>query len=331
MSSRKRCLVVAALLLSAALCHASETKPIELKIALDWTPNTNHTGLVVAQQLGYFEDEGLDVDIVQPGPTMSIQLVATGQCAFAVSMQEYVTMSRAQGVPVVSIAAVFPHNTSGFAIPAALEVQSPADFDGLRYGGWGSDLEGVMLRTVMQLNGATFETVEMFNLGMLDFTTAVERNFADIFWIFYGWQGIHANLRGIEFTYLPLTELADVLDYYTPVIVTAEETIAQRPEVVAAFTRATARGYVYAAEHPEAAARLLLAFAPELDSDLVSASQHWLAGQSETDLVSWGVQDAETWARFAEWAYENGLIETEIDPDTAYTNRFLPSRTGADE
>ena len=120
-----------------------------VKIALDWTPNTNHTGIVVAQQMGYFAEEGLDVEIVQPGPTLSIQLAVSGQCDFAVSMQEYVTMARAQDIPVVSIAAVFPHNTSGFAAPAELDVLEPADFENLRYGGWGSDLESVMIRTVM--------------------------------------------------------------------------------------------------------------------------------------------------------------------------------------
>ena len=96
-----------------------------VSIALDWTPNTNHTGIVVAQQLGYFAEEGLSVEIVQPGPTMSIQLAASGQCDFAVSMQEYVTMARAQNVPVVSIAAVFPHNTSGFAAPAVAHFPGP--------------------------------------------------------------------------------------------------------------------------------------------------------------------------------------------------------------
>ena len=294
-----------------------------VRIALDWTPNTNHSGIVVAQQLGYFAEEGLTVEIVQPGPTMSIQLAVSGQCEFAVSMQEYVTMARAQDIPVVSLAAVFPHNTSGFAAPAELGVLEPSDFENLRYGGWGSDLEAVMIRTVMDLHGGDYDTVEMFNLGMLDFVTATERDFADFFWIFYGWQGIHAQLQGIDFIYIPLTELADVLDYYTPVIVTSEAMISNDPDVVSRFMRALARGYIYAAQHPESAASILLSFAPELDAELVRASQIWLSGQSETDLMQWGYQKTETWERFAAWAFENALIEKTIDPLTAFTNRFL--------
>jgi len=296
-----------------------------VKIALDWTPNTNHTGIVVAQQLGYFAEEALSVEIVQPGPTMSIQLAASGQCDFAVSMQEYVTMARAQDIPIVSIAAVFPHNTSGFAAPAELSVLEPADFENLRYGGWGSDLESVMIRTVMDLHGGDFDTVEMFNLGMLDFVTATQRNFADFFWIFYGWQGIHAQLQGIDFIYIPLTELADVLDYYTPVIVTSEAMISTNPDIVSRFMHALARGYIYAALEPEAAANMLLDYAPELDEELVHASQIWLSGQSEIDLQTWGFQETTTWVQFAEWAFDNALIEKAIDPIAAFTNQFLPA------
>ena len=297
-----------------------------VRIALDWTPNTNHTGIVVAQQLGYFAEEGLSVEIVQPGPTMSIQLAVSGQCEFAVSMQEYVTMARAQDIPIVSIAAVFPHNTSGFAAPTELGILEPSDFENLRYGGWGSDLESVMIRTVMDLHGGDFNTVEIFNLGMLDFVTAIERNFADFFWIFYGWQGIHAQLQSIDFIYIPLTELADVLDYYTPVIVTSEAMISTHPDVVSRFMRALARGYIFAALEPEAAASMLLGYAPELDEELVHASQIWLSGQSETDIQMWGFQEAETWSRFADWAFENALIEKTIDPLAAFTNQFLPSK-----
>lgn len=296
-----------------------------VRIALDWTPNTNHTGIVVAQQLGYFAEEGLSVEIVQPGPTMSIQLAVSGQCEFAVSMQEYVTMARAQDIPIVSLAAVFPHNTSGFAALAKLGVISPADFEHLRYGGWGSDLESVMIRTVMDLHGGDFNTVEMINLGMLDYVTATQRDFADFFWIFYGWQGIHAQLQGIDFIYIPLTELADVLDYYTPVIVASEVTISDDPDLVSRFMRALARGYIYATQYPEAAAGMLLTYAPELDAELVRASQSWMSGQSETILTQWGYQEAETWERFAIWAFENALIEKAIDPLAAFTNRFLPT------
>jgi ABC-type nitrate/sulfonate/bicarbonate transport system substrate-binding protein len=295
-----------------------------VRIALDWTPNTNHTGIFVAQDAGYFAEEGLEVVVMEPGPTVGLQLVAAGHAEFAVSMQEEVTMARSQGFPAVSIAALYPHNTSGFAAGLDRGIQSPADFAGRRYGGWGSDLEDVMIRTVMAASGADADSVQRINMGTLDFATAVRRDVADFFWIFYGWQGIHAELEGIDFVYIPLADLAPELDYYTPVIVTSERLAAEDPSLVSRFLRALARGCVDAAASPDEAAEALLRHAPELDRALVIASQRWLAGRSVSDVGTWGRQDPAVWRRFAQWALEGGLIDEAIDPDAAFTNAFLP-------
>ena len=94
-------------------------------MVLDWTPNTNHTGLYVAKKLGYFEEQGLDVDIIMPGEAGADQLVASGKADFGVSYQEGITQARVQDVPLVSIAAIIQHNTSGFASIASKGIKSP--------------------------------------------------------------------------------------------------------------------------------------------------------------------------------------------------------------
>ncbi len=318
---RRTWIVVAAVVLVVSTSVAGADA---VRIALDWTPNTNHTGIFVAQDAGYFAEEGLEVVVMEPGPTVGLQLVAAGHAEFAVSMQEEVTMARSQGLPAVSIAALYPHNTSGFAAARDRGIQAPADFAGRRYGGWGSDLEDVMIRTVMAACGADVDSVLRINMGTLDFATAVRRDVADFFWIFYGWDGIHAQLEGIDFVYIPLPDLAPELDYYTPVIVTSERLAAEAPSLVSRFLRALARGYVDAATHPDEAAEALLRHAPELDRALVIASQRWLASQSISDIDAWGRQDSAVWRRFAQWALEGGLIDEAIDPDAAFTNAFLP-------
>ena len=295
-----------------------------VRVALDWTPNTNHTGLLVAEGRGFFADVGLKLRLVEPGPTVALQLVAVGQADFGITSQEYVTMARAQGIPIVSVAALFPHNTSGFASPASCGIRSPSDFAGKTYAGWGSEMEEVMIRTVMEHDDADADDVEFVNIGTIDFTTAVRLDIADFYWIFYGWQGVHAELEGIAFDFLPLRDHAEVLDYYTPVLITSERTISDRPDLVARFLQAVAKGYTTAARAPAASAELLLDYAPELDRDLVLASQQWLAGESATLTSEWGRQEEKVWSGFAVWALENGLIETAIDPLAAFTNVYLP-------
>jgi ABC-type nitrate/sulfonate/bicarbonate transport system substrate-binding protein len=295
-----------------------------VRIALDWTPNTHHTGIFAAQALGYFVEEGLEVTVLEPSPVVSLQLVASGRADFGISSQEYIVMARAEGMPIVSIATLYPHNASGFAALSSAGIASPADFAGRRYGGWGSDLEAVMIETVMRNVGADPSNVEVINMGTLDFATAAQVGLADFFWIYYGWEGIHAQILGLDFNYLPLADLDPVLDYYTPVVAASEPWLVENPDLARRFLRAMARGYVHAATSPDAAAEHLLARAPELDRDLVLASQRWLAGQSEGSLGAWGRQDPEVWRRFADWALEHALIRRAIDPDAGFTNGFLP-------
>jgi ABC-type nitrate/sulfonate/bicarbonate transport system substrate-binding protein len=295
-----------------------------VRVALDWTPNTNHTGIFVADALGYFAEEDLEVDVLEPSPVVSLQLVGSGRADFGISSQEYVIMARAEGTPVVAIAALYPHNTSGFASLSSAAIDSPADFAGRRYGGWGSDLEAVMIDTVMRDVGADPSGVEVISMVTLDFATAAQARLADFFWIYYGWEGIHAELLGLDIAYLPLADLDPVLDYYTPVIVASETTLRDRPEVVRAFLGALGRGYAFATARPEEAAEVLLARAPELDRDLVVASQRWLAGRSESDPALWGREEGSVWTAFAQWSLDHGLIRFPVDASQAFTNAFLP-------
>ncbi len=113
---------------------------------LDWVPNTNHTGIFVAQQKGYFEEAGLAVNIVQPGEVYAEQAVASGAADFGISFQEQITLARADGVPLVSIAAIIQHNTSGFASRAELGSQLAERVGRMRYGSYGSPLRAYSAR-----------------------------------------------------------------------------------------------------------------------------------------------------------------------------------------
>jgi len=316
--------LITALVLTSVVCIGTDT----VRVALDWTPNTNHTGLLVGRDRGYYDAEGLDLRLIEPGPTVALQLVALRQAEFGISSQEYVTMARAQGIPVVSIAALYPHNTSGFASPADRGIQTASDLVGKTYAGWGSEMEEAMIRTVMQLHGQDPETVAVTNIGTIDFTTAVRLDIADFYWVFYGWQGVHAELESIAFDFLPLPDLADVLDYYTPVLITSEQLLDRDPELVSRFLRATAGGYTRAVREPESSADLLVGYAPELDRDLVVASQRWLVGVSVSDVDEWGLQEERVWTQFSTWAFETGLIDSPIDPLAAFTNEHLPGASG---
>lgn len=308
---------------SAASGSKTAEKPRDVKIVLDWSPNTNHTGLYVAKEQGYYEEEGLNVDIVLPGAGGADAMVASGEVPFGVSVQESVTQGRIQGVPLVSIAAIIQHNTSGFAAPADKGIKTPKDFEGKTYGGWGSPVEEAVMKSIMDQSGADVGKVKFVNIGEADYFTAVKRDI-DFAWIFYAWTGIEAELRGEPLDMQYVKDYSKQLDYYTPVIVTNEKTIADDPELVKAFMRATSKGYRYAIEHPEESAEMLLKAVPDLDKDLVVASQKWLSPKYQEDAARWGEQKREVWQNYSDWMHERGLLEKPLDTDKAFTNEFLP-------
>ncbi|WP_113930385.1 ABC transporter substrate-binding protein [Bacillus sp. P14.5] len=295
----------------------------EVSVVLDWTPNTNHTGLYAAKENGYFEEEGLDVEIIMPGEAGADSIVASGQADFGVGYQEGVTQARVQDVPLVSIAAVIQHNTSGFASPADKNIESPKDFEGKTYGGWGSPVEEAVMASIMGQENADVSEVDIVNMGDSDFFTAVQRDI-DFAWIYYGWTGIEAELRNEDINMIYLTDYSEKLDYYTPVLTTNEDLIEEDPEMVKAFLAAASKGYNFSIDNPEEAAQILLDAAPDLDEELVKKSQEWLASRYQDDAPRWGEQKLEVWENYADWMFENELLESELDAEQAFTNEFLP-------
>ena len=319
---KKHC--TALLLFIAPLLHAEPLT--EVKLLLDWTPNTNHTGIYVALDKGWYEEEGIDVTIIIPGEGDIYKAVAASAADFGVGYQEGLTLARAADIPVVSIAAIIQHNTSAFASRKEKGITSPADFAGTRYGGFGSPLERPMIDALMQCAGTTVDSVQFIDIGWADFLSVTESDRVDFAWIFYGWAGIDAEQKGVDLNTIMLNDHADCIpDYYTPVLMTSESMISNNPQRIAAFLQATAKGYDFARNNAEQAAAILLAKNPELNANLVTSSQQWLADKYQDDAPQWGWQQQTVWKRYIDFMKANKVIR-DLDVDAAFTNQFLPQR-----
>jgi ABC-type nitrate/sulfonate/bicarbonate transport system substrate-binding protein len=292
---------------------------------LDWVPNTNHTGIYVAQAKNFFTEAGLSVEIIQPGEVYAEQAVISGVADFGISFQEQVTLARADDIALVSIAAVIQHNSSGFASRAENNVSSPAGWEGLRYGSFSTPFEDPTLRVLMECDSADFSTLEVVNTGFADPLALLDEAQIDLAWIFYAWQGVQADLLGIDLNVVMMENWYDcVPDYYTPVLVTSEMTIEERPEVVRSFLSAISRGYQFAIDNPDEAAEILLEAAPELDHELVRESQAWLSPRYQADASMWGEQQLSIWRDYSDWMAEHKIIGEPIDAEAAFTNEYLP-------
>jgi ABC-type nitrate/sulfonate/bicarbonate transport system substrate-binding protein len=318
-------LALAAILLAACAPPAATPAqaPLRITLTLDWVPNTNHTGFYVALEKGWYREEGLELVIQVPSdPSASLKQVAYGNTEFGISFQEEVTIARSIDIPVVSIAAIIQHNTSAFAALAEKGIRRPKDLEGRTYASWGMAIERPILSQLMACDGADVSKLEFVDVGFDVFPAIIGKR-ADVAWIFLGWDGVQAGLMGAELSVLPLYGSC-VPDYYTPVIIAGESTLAERPDLVRRFMTATTRGYEYAIAHPREAAEILLRASPESAPELVQASQAWLSPRYQDDAPRWGVQSQTTWSTFAEFMLSNGLIGKAIEPAAAFSNDYLP-------
>ncbi|GAA0764321.1 MULTISPECIES: ABC transporter substrate-binding protein [Clostridium] len=319
---------VTALTLFAGCSKKDEAKTSEdlqkVTVILDWTPNTNHTGLYIAQEKGYYKELGLDVEIIQPSEGSSLQLLAAGKGDFAVSYQEDLTYARTSDspLPVKAIAAIIQHNTSGFASPKEKGIESVKDFENKVYGGWGSPSEEAILKAVMEKSGADFSKLKMVDAGTEDFFIATKNNL-DFEWTFEAWTNIEAKLRGFDINYIAVKDLDPALDYYTPIIAATEDTINNKKDLAKKFMEATTKGYEEAIANPEESAKLLVSKVPEISEELAIESQKYLVDKYMEDTKVWGEMKDSVWDNYTKFLYNNKLINKEMKASEAYTNEFL--------
>lgn len=305
--------------------EASELRHVTF--VLDWTPNTNHTGLYVADALGYYEDAGIEIEIVQPPEDGAEALVASGKAQFGISFQDTIAAAYTSDspLPVTNVAAVINHNTSGIISRKDKGIDSFKNLENHTYATWDSPIEQSVIRAAMAAEGGDFDKVNLVSTYVTDVYAALQTDMIDSVWVYEGWDVASAKVNGLEYNYLDFAKADSVLDYYTPTIIAGNDLLESDPQLVKDFLAATQKGYEYCVENPEEAAGILCNAVPELDSALVGESMSFLATAYVGDGDGWGYFDGERWSAFYDWLYENGLIEKELG-SFGYTNDYLPER-----
>ena len=326
-------LVLTFSLVSCAKSSNDENKPAdeakEIIVSLDWTPNTNHTGLYVALANGYYADAGLNVKIVQPPEGDAIAACSSGQVQFAVGYQDLLLPAFTSETPmeVTAVAALLQHNTSCIVSKKGAGMDTPKGLEGKQYLTWQSPIELAMMKSVVEADGGDFSKVEQIPDVPTDEAQDVNANPNHAIWIYYGWGGINAEVNNIEVDTFFFKDLNPVFDYYSPVLVANNQLIKDDPETVKAFLAATQKGYEYAVSNPDEAAQILI------DSDdtgaldgceaLVKASQKWMADQYVADAPKWGYIDPARWNAFYNWVADEKIIDEKLPENTGFTNDYL--------
>jgi ABC-type nitrate/sulfonate/bicarbonate transport system substrate-binding protein len=283
--------------------------PTTIRFAMDWTPNTNHTGLYAAQQQGWFTGAGLDVQILPYNSTSPDTLVSSGAAEFGISFQDSFTVSKAAGADITSVLAVLQHWGTAIGVRAdRADIRSPRDLDGKTYGGFGAAYEVPKMQAVIRAAGGKgdFKTVvlgtsayEALYAGQVDFTEP-----------FLAWEGIEAQLRNEPLKTFAYADYG-FPDAYSVIVIGNSPWLAAHADAAKAFGGALQRGYQLGADDPAQAVKLLTDANPGVftEPELVTRSQELLAQRYLKDGTGKvGTQTAATWSGFSGFLYDAGAL-----------------------
>lgn len=312
---------------------SSSAEPVKVRFALDWAANTNHIGVFVADQLGYFAEAGLAVEILPYGSTNALQLVSAGEAEFGIGGQSAVQMARTSGLDVVSVFSITQTDAGRLVVLADRDdLTRPADLDGKVFGGFGAPLYSALAKATIQGDGGAGEfdevaldtgAYEALSQRRIDFTLSVAT-----------WENVQAELENRPYREFRYQDYG-LPDQHSAGIVANTAFLSAQPEAAAGFVKAVARGYGYAAENPSAAADLLIQANPDTLStatELVHRSAELMAQQY---LVAQGrpigAADPAYWQGFGSFLFEGGfLIDAQGNPVTEepdwseyFTNELL--------
>ncbi len=304
--------------------RAQESAPEPFTVSLDWYPNANHAGLFLAQERGYYTEEGLAPDFYTPSdPTTVLQTVGAGRDAFGISYQTDILLARAAEIPVVSVLALVQAPLQGVMVLADSGITRPADLAGKTVGYPGIPSQEAFLATMLETDGAAMEDVDLVNIDFNLVPGLVSGQVDASLGAFWSHEPILATREGYETRILKVDDWG-VPPYYELVIAASETTVADRPELVSGFLRATRRGYEDALADPAAAIAALQAASPDLDVSVEEEGIALLIPVWTADGVPFGTQTAERWDVYATWMAERGLIPADLDVAAAWRGDLIP-------
>jgi ABC-type nitrate/sulfonate/bicarbonate transport system substrate-binding protein len=313
---------------------SSQPTPARVRLALDWTPNTNHTGFYVAESKGWYAENAIELEILPYATVTPETLMASHEAECGISFQDSLTFAAAAGAPVVSVAAILQRTASAIAVLESGPLERPRELDGTTYAGFGYPNEVPTLKAVIQADGGTGD----FEVATLDSAAyeALYAGRADFTIPFTAWEGVEAELREIPLRYFRFSDYG-FPEFYQVVLACDRQWLDLEPDAARRFVAATVRGFAFGVDDPAAAAAILVEENPgvfDANPDLPLLSQEFLVeeGYLVDDAGRFGTQTLERWQGYSEFLFGEGLLTDAAgkpltaapDYEALFTTEFLP-------
>ncbi|WP_026694116.1 ABC transporter substrate-binding protein [Peribacillus kribbensis] len=301
----------------------SKEKVQKVTLMLDWYPNAVHSLLYVAKEKGYFNDQGLDVDLKMPADTNDpLKLVAANQVDMAISYQPEVLVARGENIPVKSFAALVRHPLNQLMVPANGPIKSPKDLEGKTIGYPSIPLDEAIVQTMVKSEGGNPRKIKMVDVGWDLIPAMATKKTNALIGGYINHEKLLLEKEGHPMLALNPKEYG-VPDYYELVLVGSQKGLKEKPEVFKKFMAAITKGQKYVQENPEKGLSILLKNADKsspLDKDVETKSLQILLPLMDAKEKAFGYQDPQTWKNVAEWLKDNKVVKTKVNSKDAFVN-----------
>ncbi len=297
----------------------------EVDVVLDWYPNALHAFLYVAIDKGYYEEEGLKVNIRFPSNANdAISMVAAGKADIGLYYQQDVIQARAnQGVPVKSIGAVVQGPLNIVLSLKDQNINSPDDLVGKTVGYAGTELSEAIVRSIMENAGADYSDVTMVDVGFDLMSSMTTGNVNATIGCLVNHEVPQMEEEGFEVNWFDFDDYG-VPTYYEGVFLASDDAASGDIEMLSAFLRASAKGFSDMKDDPEEALSILLDNQNEenfpLSETVERKSMATLLPMMETDEVSFLTQSDACWQENIDWMFSQGLINEKPALDDVRVN-----------
>jgi putative hydroxymethylpyrimidine transport system substrate-binding protein len=295
----------------------------KVTVMLDWYPNAVHSFLYVAQEKGYFKEQGLDVNIEMPSDTNDpLKLVAAGKIDIGLSYEPEIVIARDSNIPVKSFAAIVRHPLNVLMVPQDGPLKSPKDLTGKTVGYPSVPLDEAIVQTMVKTDGGDPSKVKMVDVGW-DLIPAMATKKTDgLIGGYLNHEKLLLDKEGHPMTAFS-PEKYGVPDYYELVAVAGEKALKQKPEIFKKFMAAASKGQQYVQTHPEEGLDILLKHEDKsspLDKQVETKSLQILLPMMDAKDHSFGYQDAAKWQNISKWLYDSKVIKTNVKASDAFVN-----------
>lgn len=319
---------------SACGTKSEDVTPVrdQLSVAMDWYPNPDHAGFLVAEQKGYFKDAGLDVSLNSPtDPSMPIKMVAAGQADLALSYEPEVLLARQQGLDVISVAAVIDRPLTSMIWLKKSKIKRVRDLKGKTVSTAGIPYQDAYLKTILERAGLTVNDVKKVGVGQGLLPSIISGRARATLGPFWNIEGVELKMSGQNPVINPVDKLG-VPPYSEMVLVAKESRVKEDPDPLRLFIAALARGTGEAVARPNEATGIVLAanqaLKPAVTAAQMKATLPLLGQQGDAEQPyerPWGHQDPQRWQTFIDWMIEQEVLEGPVRAVDVLNNELLPS------